>query len=225
MARGINPYAKPSYQEGKQVPNPSGVYRLGGYPRYAVPDIPETTDPENTDGGFSPELRVSSDGTALPDDIRIGVREPPPNDPNVKSYTALRDAEKASRLSVEETETSWNVQQHKVPAGQNPMWNQEREPIRPSARRSPLGYLFQRPWHIPRNVKDALGEDATAHFSMADHRRAYQVYGMAPRGGVGVNTYRLEPRPWDQNLVARPPSPESGEPGKNLVGGNRNYRL
>lgn len=224
MARGINPYAKPTYGADKQVPNPSGVYRLGGYGPYAVPDVPETTDPEFT-VGFSPELRVSPDGSALPDDIRIGHRKPPPNDPNDKSYTALRDAEKAHRLTAEDTTTSWNVQQHKVAGGQNPLWEQERAPIRPSATRSPLGYLHQRPWHIPRNIKDAIGEDATAHFSLADHRRAFQIYGMAPRGGVGVNTYRMDPKPWDTNLVQRTTPVETGEPLKNLVGGNRAHRL
>lgn len=224
MARGVNPYAKPSYGEEKQVPNPSGVYRLGGYVRYAVPDIPETTDAEYTDG-FSPELRPSPDGTSLPDDIRIGLREPPPNDPNDFAYTTRRTSEQSERYSHDKTAESWDVQHHKVPAGQNPMWDQERLPIRPSASRSPLGYLFQRPWRIPRNIKDALGEDAVAHFSMADHRRAYQIYGMAPRGGTGVNSFRLEPRPWDENLVTRSAPVPSGEPGKNIVGGTRNYRL
>lgn len=41
------------------------------------------------------------------------------------------------------------------------------------------------------------------HFSMADHRRTYEVYGMAPVYSRR-NTYRADPVPWDTDIVDRP---------------------
>jgi hypothetical protein len=207
-----NPYVRPAARTDGSAPDPSGVFRIGGPGRYAVPDIPESTDPEYTNG-FSPQLatRGSSDGTMLPDNIRIGTREPPENDPNDREYNARRYSEFHKRHSVETTTVGWKVQQHKVPAGQNPLWTQERLPTRPTATDAPAGYMFTRPWHIPRNIKDAVGEDAVAHLSMADHRRDYEIFGMQPQGGIGVNTFRPSVRPWDDNLYLPPRAADSAE--------------
>jgi hypothetical protein len=41
------------------------------------------------------------------------------------------------------------------------------------------------------------------HFSMADHRRTYDVLGMAPVQSRR-NTYRADPAPWDANVVDMP---------------------
>lgn len=38
------------------------------------------------------------------------------------------------------------------------------------------------------------------HFSMADHRRNYPILGMNPTP-VRRNTYRIDPAPWDTNIV------------------------
>lgn len=225
MPGTVNPYAAVSGREAGEAPGP--VIALLPHRRYEVPDIPETTDPNNTDGGFSPELTPSPDGTALPDDIRIGKREPPVNDPNNYGYTMRRDANRKERQADEVTTGSWNVQQRKVPAPIVPEWTQERMPIRPSAVRSPLGYLFSRPWHRPRNVREAVGEDAPRHLSMADHRRTYPIMGMVPRGRTGMNTFRLDPRPWDETLVtpiSQQPATASGG-GSPVFGGSRNFRL
>lgn len=176
--------------------------------RYAVPDIPETTDPEYLDG-FSPSLAAggSSDGTMLPDDIRVGLREPPPGDANDHKYNAIRSAEKLARHSVETTVTGWKIRQERPVPGTFPDQIQEKAPTRWTADQSPLGYQFTRPWHIPRNVADALGEDAVLHFSLADHRRTTVILGMKPQGGVGTNTYRGSMRPWDEELIATPQFP------------------
>jgi hypothetical protein len=210
-AGGANPYARPAATDGA-APDPSGRFRMGGPGRYAVPDVPETTDPEYTTG-FSPELATSGspDGTKLPDDIRIGTREPPPNDPNRTDVNQRRYSEFHERHSVEQTTVGWKVQQHKIPAPVVPEWTQERMPTRPTADNSPLGYLFTRPEHHPRNIKDAVGEDAVAHFSMADHRRKYEIFGQKPQGDVGVNTFRVSPKPWDNNLFVPPRAAETPE--------------
>lgn len=222
MAR--NPYAAPQAAKNGEAPDPSGKFRLGGPGVYAVPDIPETTDPEYTDG-YSPELdpQGHSSGEKLPSDIRIDKRQPPINDPNNRKYWRTRWSNHLERHSVEETETGWDVQQRTIgPPAQNPMWNDPRLPIRPTADDSPLGYQFTRPWHIPRNAADAIGEDAELHFSLADHRRKYPIMGMHPRGSVGTNTYRADPRPWDEDLFIPPQAPDM--PG-GTVSGNRSYRL
>jgi hypothetical protein len=222
MPAGNNPYSAPTSPGDGSAPNPSGEVTFGGPFRYAVPDIPETTDPEYTTG-FSPALATtgSPDGTKLPDDIRVGQRNPPPNDPNTRTVNDRRYNEFRFRHSVEETTVGWKVQQQKVPGGQDPLWHQDRVPIRPTADSAPAGYRFRRPEHRPRHIKDAVGEDAVAHFSLADHRRAYEIYGQKPQGGMGTNTYRAPVRPWDESLFIPPES----ENTTNGIVGNRAHRL
>lgn len=193
----VNPYAARAPARAGEAPGPS---MLAVHGRYAVPDVPVTTDPEYVDGAYATQLDPDYESGTTPDPIRTGVQEPPINDPNVRVYNARRFENFHERHSVEHTSESWDVQQHTVAPAQNPLWEQERLPIRPSANRSPLGYLFTRPWHIPRNINDAVGEGAVNHVSMADHRRTYEIYGMAPRDRMGVNTFRLDPQPWDQGL-------------------------
>lgn len=222
-----NSYAAPAPRTDGSAPNPAGDFIWGGPGRYSVPGIYETTDPNYTTG-FSPELKSggSSTGAEQPDAIRIGSRKL--NGPtaggnyNDPKWRARQNVEKLERQTEDHTEEMWKVRQQRLPAPNVPIWKQERPPTRPTATNSPTGYYFQRPWHIPRNVKDVLGEQATAHFSMADHRRKYEIMGQKPQGRIGVNTYRATPRPWDENLVIVPPS------GPNVTGGiagNRAWRL
>lgn len=222
MSAPLNPYQRPVAIDDGSAPDPSGEYVWGGAGRYSVADIPETTDPEYTTG-FSPALATtgSPDGTKLPDDIRIGTREPPPNDPNRTDVNARRYSEFHQRHSVEETTVGWKVTQWKKAVPHYPEWDQDPLPTRPTADSSPTGYQFQRPEHRPRNIKDAVGEEAVAHFSLADHRRMYEIMGQRPQGGVGANTYRSPVRPWDESLFIPPQSTNV----TNSFVGNRNYRL
>lgn len=223
-----NPYAAPTAaQRNGTAPGAMNVF--GGNQRYAVRDVPESTDPEYTTG-YSPPLVAggSSSGDALPDNVRIGHRETPIpgrnwNDPRWQAQT---DAEYLRRHSEEHTEIDWHVRQQKAPTPNHPLWLQERMPVRPTADMAPMGRTFQRPWHIPRNAKDALGETATLHVSLADHRRIHPitsapVHGMRPMGRMGTNTYRPQPRPWDENLFNPPPAGmDAGG-----IAGNRAWRL
>lgn len=227
MARpGMNPYARPKGKDGES-PDPTNEFVFGGFGAYAVPEPPDSSDPEYTTS-YSPELQRggSPDGTKLPDDIRVGTREEPENDPNDRQYNRRRWSNKLRRHSVEETTTGWNVQQETAgPPAQNPMWSQPRLPIRPTANNSPLNYQFQRPWYVPRNVAEidpALATEQRMHFSLADHRRTYDIMGMQPRGGVGVNTYRATPQPWDEDLFIPPSAPNVSDNG---FAGNRTFRL
>jgi hypothetical protein len=177
---------------------------MGGPGRYSVPDIPDSTDPDYTDG-FSPEMAVagSADGTKIPSDIRIGRREPPLNDPNDRRYSNIRNSEQHRRYSVERTalgQTYVGPSQAKPNKPYIPDLEQEKLPTRPTATTAPTDNLLHRPWHIPRNAADALGPFATLHFSMADHRRRYPIMLQQPRGGVGNNILRKQPPAWDRDL-------------------------
>lgn len=86
-------------------------------------------------------------------------------------------------------------------AAPHPHTNVSAEP-RLTGRMSPHTYSFTRPF-------DTYSERQFNgfHFSMADHRRDFEVGGMQPVR-TGRNTYRVEPPPWDQDIVDVPPSRE-----------------
>lgn len=77
----------------------------------------------------------------------------------------------------------------------NPRWAQYPEHNNLTARNSPNYYSFTRPYD--QNYERRLNG---SHFSMADHRRNYPVFGMAP-ARTWRNTSRVEPAPWDSNIV------------------------
>ena len=222
-ARSKNPYARPLIPAG-QAPNAnqhSAVWVGPG--RYAVKDVPESTDPEYT-LGYSPELVASGSatGAALPDDIRIGHREPPPNKSTDPKWNAVQSSDYLRRHAVEvHREGRWETQQRKIPAPRMPLWEQERPPTRPTATQTPVGGLMTRPWHIPRNRAEIEGDGAVLHFSMADHKRNYPIMQMEPQGRLGMNTYRADPRPWDESLYYPPRATNA----PNGIAGNMAYRL
>lgn len=212
--RTRNPYAHPTSKGDGSAPDPSGQFRLGGVGVYAVPDIPETTDPNYTDG-YSPELAVggSADGTKLPSDIRVGKRNPPPNDPNNPEYTALRTSEYLGRLSVQRWAPTWQrARQERPTTPVIPDQVDAKEPTRPTARMMPTESLMTRPWFRPLPAAEALGPNATLHFSMADHRRLYPINLQQPRGGISPSIFRKETVPLDlQYHVAEQPQPSTNQ--------------
>jgi len=225
---GASPYARPVTRAG-EAPNPTNEHIWAGPGRYSVPDIPATTDPEYLDG-FSPTLATSGSptGAQLPDDIRVGTREPPPNSPQDQRVYLRRFNEFFRRAQDDRVTQNWHVQQRKIPAPRVPEWEQEKLPIRPTADLAPMPYLFRRSEHRPRNIKDAIGEQAVDHVSMADHRRNYEIFGMKPQGATGVNTYRAPIRPWDENrfVPSNPSSPPAQtSPSATLFGTTRTFRM
>lgn len=93
---------------------------------------------------------------------------------------------------------------------------------------SPLTYLFERPFD--QGAK-GLGRNQVngSHFSMADHRRDYEILGMAP-APVSRNTYRTEtPPPWDTNYYDAVPQYEPPylvtEPVMSPMDSRNTYRL
>lgn len=225
--RTQNPYATPvprDYVSKGEAPKLAKSSVFGGYSAYAVRDVPESTDPNWTTGYATPlKAGGSPDGASYPDDIRMGFREPPPNDStNDPEWNAIRVSDELKRHTVEETiSNGWQIQQRRVDPPKMPIWEQERPPTRPTASMSPITHLKRRPEHHPRPITEAIGPDAVTHFSLADHRRVYKIMGQRPQGRMRTNTFRAEPRPWDEDLYTPPPTVNmlSG------LGGNRSYRL
>lgn len=215
-----NPYALAGPRAG-QAPEPTFAHSVNS--RYTVPAPPGSEEP-GYDTEAAPPLGFD-ETPSVPDPIRLNRREPPENDPNDREYWRLRTAEFHNRHSVEQTVTSWDTRQETAAGGQNPLWEQERLHSRPSAVRSPLGYLFYRPWPLPRVGKDVVGEDFVDHISMADHRREFEIFGMRSGNRVGTNTFRVDPRPWDRDLY--PPDQTVGptQHTGSAQPGNRSYRL
>lgn len=196
----VNPYATPPPNPGT-APNPAlGLFN--GNARYAVKDVPESTDPEYTTG-YSPVLVPggSSTGAALPDNVRIGRRRPPVEGGtyNRPDWVAKRTAEQNKRYEADHLDTMWSVRQQRIPPPRVPLWEQERAPTRPTATNSPTGYAFQREWLLPRNAATVWNDNdpkadtgaSRMHFSLADHRRKYEILTMKPQGRVGTNTYQI----------------------------------
>lgn len=197
-----------------------GAMQGGAYarPAFAVPDTDATETPGYGEG-YSPALGQASEGM-MPDEIRTQKREPLWGGPHQQDINLVRGKDNIDRRADEfAISTGWTTRQEKPVVGVIPEQVQDILPTRPSATMGQNTYLFTRPWERP--------ESSGLHLSMADHRRKYEIYGMAPRGGIGVNTYRLDPKPWDQNLHYNPVpvEPENGTKYASGIAGNRSFRL
>lgn len=91
----------------------------------------------------------------------------------------------------------------------NPRWQQYPEGGRLTSRNSPNSFYFTRPFD--QSYERRLNG---RHFSMADHRRNYPVFGMSP-AKTWRNTSRVDPTPWDANIVDTVSGPRY-EPGPNI---------
>lgn len=173
---------------------------------YAVPDISEDA-PYTDEPGWSPHLRLSAQET--PDDARMGYRPlhefyPDTRDPD--AFYAQRDADDARRHSVEDIDANgWVEGRGILPEDRRWADNPRRNPpaeTRVTAQLSPRSYSYVRPfgWGLPKMGARDLNQQ---HFSMADHRRVYPDADMGPVR-TARNTMRLDPTPWDSNIVDVP---------------------
>lgn len=183
---------------------------------YAVPTALSDSAPYIKEFGWAPSLRLSPE--SIPDATRLGT-EPrrevvPDNGENPEQFWRPIDADKARRHSVEYQDADGWEEEKEYPGypsaaaganrwGRNPRETPPPEP-RPTSRMAPRTYLFTRPFgtntpKVGRRDLDGI------HFSMADHRRTYDVLGMAPVRSWR-NTYRLDPEPWDTAVTDMPPS-------------------
>lgn len=226
----FNPYAArqtrtdPSPERADVPVMEAPQYAVPQHGDYAAPAIGEGS-PYNDTFGWGPRIHTSTVET--PSAQRLGVfprmdYRPDPVRPPEEFWDRL-DADEAQRHSVEhQSATGWEEQKGSRRFAPHPMSVPTPEP-RPTTRMAPTTYLFTRPFdqHAARELNGL-------HFSMADHRRNYEILGMAPVRRAR-NTYRIEPTPWDQNIVDLPPSnvdqPSQRLRSVELPHGSRNYRL
>ena len=211
---------------------PGALFGWRSSARFAVRDTPDSATPGYSEEAY-PALRVGSEGT-IPDDIRVGKREPPPN-AFVDVWPKPGEIDRQSRQADEQEHyTGWKIRQEDAQPSppRVPEWFQDLPGTRPTANDSPTVSVFTRYWHIPRNVEEIYGEGSESqpgflrrHGSMADHRRKYAIMTQVPRGRMGVNTYRKDPGPWDERLLNSPAPqvPQHGQ-GFGAISGNRSYR-
>jgi hypothetical protein len=125
-------------------------------------------------------------------------RIPPPGHPpqNWNLYNSDR-VEIFYPLETLQGEEGWPTPTPRYNRAPDSRW-QPAEVTRPTTQQSPSTFRFHRPFdqHAARQLNGN-------HFSMADHTRAYPIAGMQPQRNFR-NTFRLEPAPWDTEIVDRP---------------------
>lgn len=186
---------------------PIGDYRMplqGANPRYATSDYADHAFLDSPSGAWSPSLRLSPDGTpdasrnqAIPlRDYRPDARQAPAlwwdgvrgpgHDENVRHRTAETIDADGRRM--------WRGDMGRKRSAPDLRRTPPPEP-RVTNAASPSSYMFTRPFDQTMR-RQFNGQ----HFSMADHRRNYDIYGMAPVTSRR-NTYRVDPPPWDEAII------------------------
>lgn len=219
--------------------NPEFAGQQSDTPEYGMPDSAFAAPDINRDSpytdafGWSPTTRIQVNGT--PDAMRENlypVRDvrPTPNESPVNWYRPL-DADDAQRHSVEDVDANgWEEQKAQYRAAPDPRLNPPAE-TRLTERMSPRRYSFTRPFDQGSKGNGARSLTGN-HFSMADHRREYEVLGMRP-WSQHRNTYRVDPAPWDADMYDVPPESTMGAMTQGRVQavdiqetpGNRSFRL
>lgn len=174
-------------------------YPTGDSVAFAVPGLEEENGWVDLPGlGYASPHRIE-----IPtDEASILDFRPEPNRPPEEFWNRQNDIPERHGVEFQDTD-GFEVARE----GSGKPRSVHPESIRPIPPRltdklSPHTYTFTRPFdqHAERQFN---GE----HFSMADHRRTYEVVGMAPVR-AGRNTYRIMPTPWDQDIVDVPPDRE-----------------
>lgn len=178
--------------------------------------------------GWAPGV-THNDYAGTPDPTR--VEELPRTDrrANLRAFWAWWtgiDAETARRESVTTTQAIGFAELKGVRTrAPHPLWTPPPEP-RPSGSLSPHTYVFSRPFDQDVMRMGNRG----AHMSLADNRRNYPILVQSPIPNRR-NTYRVEPTPWDQDIVDTQTATETGKPSERLQSPDipistyrRNYR-
>lgn len=176
------------------------TYVVPSHGAYSAPSL-DSGAPYIKEFGWGPELRTSAQQIPSAQRLQTIPRRdyrPEPVRPPEEFWDRL-DADKARRHSVEKVDADgWTEQKGYKRFAPNPRSTPPPE-TRPTQQMAPRSYSFERPFdqHSARQFNGW-------HFSMADHRREYEILGMAPVRSMR-NTYRIEPRPWDVDVVDLPP--------------------
>lgn len=201
-------------------------------PAYGVAEVSEDNGGWLTRFGWATPFTRNR----LPDAMRMGTEKTlsQPQDPNQRESYARMDANEAERESV----VCLSATLRTMPSASsgkaqkdNPYYNDGHgwpEPDRMTMRKSPASWMMTRPYDQDSNGSRVGARRLNGdHFSMADHRRNYEIMGMEPVHR-SRNTYRLDPVPWDEELVDGPTnSPGYSQPinYETTTTGTRSYRL
>jgi hypothetical protein len=190
-----------------------------------VPRFMEIPDRFPNPESFAPTLHPEgfADPPGVPDPIRTG-REEPKQFASDPQWDIRRGADLNQRRTVETSlSTGWYTKHDydAVPFDLARVPEAVDVPdTRPTQRYGPNSYLFVR-GDFPPMPPPRTGQ----HFSLADHRRITEIMGQRPHDRLGVNTYRVEPQPWDTALVVGPPlETQTGAVRASSISGNRSYR-
>ncbi|HVI71471.1 MAG TPA: hypothetical protein VM656_08305 [Pyrinomonadaceae bacterium] len=205
------------------------TYAVPQHGAFSVPSV-ESGAPYNDEFGWGPRLRTSP--TEIPSAQRLQTiptydRRPPPAQPPERFWDKL-DADDEKRHAVEDIDANgWTERKGVFPTDKRWADNPRRYPPpepRVTSQLAPRSYSFTRPFdqHAARTLNGT-------HFSMADHRRNYEILGMAPIKRPR-NTYRLEPVPWDIDVVDmapvnEPTTVQARMTSVELPPASRSYRL
>lgn len=199
---------------------------------YAAPDV-SADAPYNDEFGWSAKTRIGVEST--PDamrELQYPVRDvrPPGNESPIPYYAGLDADEKLRESVTDQDANGWVEKKDRYKIGPDPRWNPPAE-TRVTEQLSPRRYSFTRPFDQGTKGNGARQLNGM-HFSMADHRREYEILGMKPWSSTR-NTYRVDPAPWDADMYDVPPESTIGAVTNGRVqavdipneSGNRSYRL
>lgn len=158
-------------------------------------------NPWNGDGySDSPIQAYASPPSVDPDRLDNRTRvDSRANLRDVFGWWRRKDADTAKRESVtSEVSTGWAERVNAPNAVVDRPKPSDTGNPRPTSSQGPNTYFFERPF-------DATMERQFngAHFSMADHKRTFEIYGMAAPVRAR-NTYRIEPGPTDRDITDMP---------------------
>jgi hypothetical protein len=171
----------------------------------------------------APPHRLNDAGNPIPLEFRPSGENPP------AEHFRHRDHDDRLRHSVETQDADGHtiVKERRgfVP---HPLSVPSAEP-RPTQQMSPSSYLFVRPFG--QGFQRTFNGN---HFSMADHRRDYEIGTVKKAVKSRRNTYRVEPSPWDADTVDMPANIEPDIPQGRITviplpprsgSANRSFRL
>jgi hypothetical protein len=214
MALQQNPYSttdNPAYDSRGYRTRDEAFDALGPRHEFAATekDAPYTDEAGNNWApGTSEAFSAGNDAHRLGRSLVRSMYPSPTETP--EAYYAPLDADDKARHAVEYQDADgWT--EAKNGSGKRAAPNPEsiRPPeTRPTMQMAPTTYTFTRPFdqHAERTFNGL-------HFSMADHRRTYDILGMEPVRSRR-NTFRIEPPNWDSNITDMPPEmpPPTGRP-------------
>lgn len=201
------PYAAPNQQ-----PNTYGQtvqYSMGPSQEY----VPEDGNHEYVYPlGWATKLARLISGTPDPQremDMPVRTVRPDGGETPGHFYGPL-DAETARRESATTTQAvGWVEEKSQYVMGPDPRWNPPVE-NRLTSDMSPASYTFTRPFDQLSKGNGARQFNGM-HFSLADHRREYDIGGMGTAQNYR-NTYRAAPAPWDADMYDQA-EPQTLTPG------------